>query len=214
MGVLESCGTGAGVGAAAVEHDGVDPAVAHDLLGPEHRCCLDPVGGEHPGARPAGSVVDEQRDVEQRRTTSARRRRRLPETERCGDASRRCGGLDGARHGATPSVVRPAVSSRAEGEVGVLHGLPRRALHRLSSARDDHGTAAVGVGRDLQRVRHCCRSSRRWSATGRRPARGRTARRRTPTAGPARSSARGHALDRAERLTSPGCRAASGRGSA
>ena len=43
VGVEKALGAGAGVGAAGVEDDGVDPAVRDDLPRPRHRRGLDPV---------------------------------------------------------------------------------------------------------------------------------------------------------------------------
>nr|BFE69718.1 hypothetical protein GCM10020092_030190 [Actinoplanes digitatis] len=63
VGVPEALRTGAGVGAARVEHDGTHHAALEDLLAPHDGRGLDPVGGEDTGDGGVGPVVDDERDV-------------------------------------------------------------------------------------------------------------------------------------------------------
>ena len=67
VGVGESVRAGARVRAAGVQHDGTQPLVGDDLLGPQHRRGLDPVGREHGGRDVGRTVVDDQREVERAR---------------------------------------------------------------------------------------------------------------------------------------------------
>lgn len=61
--VLEARGPGAGVGAPRVEDDGAHLAVGDGLLGPLHRCSLDPVLREDCRGGVVRAVVDDDGDV-------------------------------------------------------------------------------------------------------------------------------------------------------
>ena len=139
VGVGEAVRAGARVGAAGVEDDRAQPLVGDDLLGPEHRRRLDPVGREDGGGDVGRAVVDDQREVE-----------RPARLDAGGDAGRpesRCGG---DAHGAIPSAVRPAVSGRPEHQVRVLHRLAGRALAQVVDRAGDDDPAGVEVDHGLQ----------------------------------------------------------------
>jgi hypothetical protein len=91
VGVLEPGRAGAGVRATRVEHHGADGPTADDLLGPEHRRGLHPVGGEDTGDGRVRAVVDHQRHV-----------RGAAGLEPGGDARRPESLRSGHAHGATP----------------------------------------------------------------------------------------------------------------
>ena len=60
---LEALGAGVAVGAAGVEHDRANDAVLDDLLAPQDRVGLAPVGGEDRGGVVVGAGVDHQGHV-------------------------------------------------------------------------------------------------------------------------------------------------------
>ena len=63
VGGLEALGAGVAVGAAGVEHDRADGAVLDDLLAPQDRVGLAPVGGEDAGGVVRRAVVDDEGEV-------------------------------------------------------------------------------------------------------------------------------------------------------
>ncbi len=124
---------------------GGEPAVGDGLPASRlHRCCGEPVGGEHAGRVRVRALVDDQREVGPAGGLQAGDDAGGEETLCCGDT-----------HGATPIVVRPRSSAKAEGEVHGLDGTAGGALgevvergHRDQPAgRRVHGDLHVdGVG--------------------------------------------------------------------
>ena len=101
VGVLETGGAGAGVGATAVEHDGVRPTVGDDGARPGDRGGLDPVAGEHGRGVVVGAVVDDQRHVGAAGGLQAGGDAGRPEAARGGDG-----------HQAVPPVSEVGVMTR------------------------------------------------------------------------------------------------------
>ncbi len=121
--VGETGRTGAGVGAAGVEHHRAQPAVRENLLRPQHRRRLDPVAGEHAGGGVVRAVVDHQRDVARAAGLQPRGHPRRSEAHRRGHA-----------HGAIPSTDRPVVSGRPSMMLAFCTAWPAAPLPRLSIA--------------------------------------------------------------------------------
>ena len=143
VGVREPVRSGAGIGAAGVEHDGPRAAVGQDLLRPQNRRRLHPVCGEHSGGSVERAVVDDQGEVPAAGRLQTGGHSGGPEALRCGHA-----------HGATPSAVRPAVSSRPRSRLAFCTACPAGTLTQVvDGARDDDPPGApVHSGLEMGRV--------------------------------------------------------------
>src|SRR6202034_439236 len=95
----------------------------HNLLGPQHRRGLDPVGREPPGRRVRRAVVDHDGQIGQPGLLDAG-----------GDARRAEPGSRCDGHGATPIADRPAVSGRPSMRLAFWMACPAAPLPRLSMA--------------------------------------------------------------------------------
>src|SRR5690606_27603938 len=120
---LEPLGAGVAVRPAGVEHDRLHDPVLDDLLAPQHRVGLAPVGGEDAGGVEPRALVDDEREV----GGAAR-------LEAAVDAGGHEPGGGGHAHGATPTVVRPVVSGSPRARFRHCTAAPAVPLARLSTA--------------------------------------------------------------------------------
>ena len=128
-------------------------AAGQDLLAPQHRRGLHPVGGEDARRGCRRPVVDHDGDIGIAGCLDPGGDPSGPEAGRAGD----CHGCDSDRG-------EPGRLGQAEHEVAVLDGLPGRALAEVVDGGDDDGAAGPGVGGGLQV--HAVRAGHR---RGRRP---------------------------------------------
>ena len=162
--------------------DRAQPPGGEHLLGPQHRCGLDLVAGEHARGGVVGALVEHQRQIGRAGRLDAR-----------GDA----GGAEARGRGDALGAHQPAVSlrrrSRRHSHDRKAFGLgpAQRQVHRLhrrtAGALDEvvdggDGDERLGVLRPPRRpaARRCCRSPLRSWAAGPRAAGARTAQRRRP----------------------------------
>ena len=135
---------------------------------PDDRRGLDPVAGEDGGGGVRRPVVDDERDVGLAGGLEAGGDPGGPEARGGGDA-----------HGATPAMLRPAVSARPSAMLALCTAWPAAPLLRLSIALTTMTRPESTSTVRLQVAGVAARASRRSAASAPRAARGRTARRRT-----------------------------------
>src|SRR5206468_2231326 len=149
-----------GVRAAGVEDDGANAAVGQDLLGPNDGRGLHPVRREDRGSDVARAIVDHERDV------GITGRLEAGDHARGAETGRRCDA-----HGATPSIVRPAVSGSPSMMLASCRAWPAAPLPRLSRAQvtrirpESRSTAACRwalFDPEVAEVRGCRPAGRTW----------------------------------------------------
>src|SRR4029077_14120213 len=131
--VLEAERPRAGVGPAGVEHHGPAPPAGDHRAGRGHRGSLHPVGGEYRGGGPRRPVVQDHGHIRLAGWLESGCHSGGAEAERGGDA-----------HGATPGLVRPAVSGRPSMRLAIWMAWPAAPLTRLSRAQTTTARPACG----------------------------------------------------------------------
>ena len=171
VGGLEAVGAGVAVGAAGVEDDRADDAV------------LDAPARLHStGLALQRLAVKTLAESWRGPSLTTRATSLAPVRLESGGDARGAEARGGAvtAHGASPTVVRPVVSSRPEGEVEALDGGAAGALGEVVDRADGDQPAGAPRRRSPGGGRRWSRAPTGSAATGPRAAAGRTARRRTP----------------------------------